>query len=724
MGASTYAFSLVLLAFLLGLGLGSILFGFISGKVKNTLHWIVLISLIIGGWVTITIPLLEQLPLWFLSIYKSAGLSFSLFQLWMFGLFFLLMAIPTISMGMLFPLTASLGKKVGFVYGTNTFGGIIGSILAVILLPSIGLTRGILIFGIIYITVALILTLIRLPSYRWRFLVFICATFFILIGLKSQSTNTALLFSGFYADPDAFTKISKEDILTNLKKSQILFAKDSLSSHVAVTKDSEGYLSLKINGKPDASTSDDMENQILLGHLPMLLNPNSKNALVIGLGSGITLGSVLRYPVENVDVVEIDEVVPQAARFFDQYSGSALSDKRVKLIISDGRHHLLTTNKKYDTISSEPSNPWLSGSSKLFTKEYFELLKQRTRDDGVVIQWINMYAIDVKGLSSIIKSYLDVFPSVVAFGIPISNDIVLLGSQKEIKVDSDYLNQIWNDPKIRSDLERVGISNRFELLARFYLDRRALEHITKDLPPNTDNHPVVEFTAPYYLYQPVKVNPWRVILENISPLSSMISAASSDDQNRLKKSESFRQLRLRARITFVEGDYPAHIKYATDALALDPESTSLKSSLARVYFELGTQYFLKDEDEKAVEYLEKSLEYKDTPSSHLNLAQSYESLGNPTKAQEHYQKAIDLDPIQEIAYLKLAKLKFDTGDLNKALELFEKVIKQNQNNSEAHFYLGQLYLLRGQKEEAKKYLEIAVKLDPENKEIQELLKSL
>ncbi len=117
----------------------------------------------------------------------------------------------------------------------------------------------------------------------------------------------------------------------------------------------------------------------MVGHLPLLLHPGARDVLLIGLGSGMTLGAVERHPVKAVDVVEIEAAVVEASRYFREFTGEVLKDPRVNLIVADGRNHLALTDRQYDVIISEPSNPWVAGMANLFTREFFEQAQQRLR---------------------------------------------------------------------------------------------------------------------------------------------------------------------------------------------------------------------------------------------------------------------------------------------------------------------------------------------------------
>ena len=165
------------------------------------------------------------------------------------------------------------------------------------------------------------------------------------------------------------------------RRADLVYYRDGLSTTVSVEQWSEEHFSLKNNGKVDASTGDDMPTQISAGLLPLLLHPRAPaphaKVALIGLASGVTAGAILQYPVERLDVVELEPAMPQAARFFNHVNNRPLQDPRLHLIADDGRNFLAAGTERYDVIINEPSNPWISGVSNLFTVEYFRIGRER-----------------------------------------------------------------------------------------------------------------------------------------------------------------------------------------------------------------------------------------------------------------------------------------------------------------------------------------------------------
>ena len=207
---------------------------------------------------------------------------------------------------------------------------------------------------------------------------------------------------------------SWEKHFPELKSEKLLFYGDGVGGFTTVLETvglmGDVNYNLCNSGKPDASSTRDMDTQTLLAHFAMLYHPNPEDALVIGLGSGVTAGEILHYPVRRLDVVEINEQVVEASGFFLAENNRVLEDPRTRLIIQDGRAHLALTKRKYDLITSEPSNPWMSGIAALYTRDFFELVSARLNPGGFFVQWIPAYQMDWESFNLIGRTFVSVFP--------------------------------------------------------------------------------------------------------------------------------------------------------------------------------------------------------------------------------------------------------------------------------------------------------------------------
>ena len=256
-----------------------------------------------------------------------------------------------------------------------------------------------------------------------------------------------------------------------------------------------GTTSLAIDGKVDASNAGDMLTQRLLAHVPLLLHPDPREVAILGLGSGVTLGSALTHPVRRADVLEISPEVVEASRFFETENHRALDDPRTHVIVGDGRTHLLFTRQQYDVIVSEPSNPWMAGIASLFTKEFFEAARARLKPGGVLCQWAHTYDISTQDLQSIVATFTSVFPDGTLWLVG-DGDVLLIGSNEPLEPRLAGMAAAWRRPGVAEDLASVGALEPFHLLSMFVAGGPALLDWGSRAPIQSDNRAALEFSGP------------------------------------------------------------------------------------------------------------------------------------------------------------------------------------------------------------------------------------
>jgi len=215
-----------------------------------------------------------------------------------------------------------------------------------------------------------------------------------------------------------------------------------MNASVAVTTLPSGSLNFHVSGKIEASNEQmDMRLQLMLGHLPALVHRDPRSVLVVGLGSGVTAGSFVPYPeIDRIVVAEIEPLVPALiSRYFGDYNNNVVRDPRVHLVYDDARHYVLTTNEKFDIITTDPIHPWVKGSAALYTKEYFQSLIRHLRPGGVVAQWVPLYESSPDVVKSEIATFFDVFPQGTIWDNGIGYDLVLLGQTGTGTIDVDRM---------------------------------------------------------------------------------------------------------------------------------------------------------------------------------------------------------------------------------------------------------------------------------------------
>jgi len=212
----------------------------------------------------------------------------------------------------------------------------------------------------------------------------------------------------------------------------------------------------------------------------------------------MTVGAVLKHPVERVDAFEIEPAVIEASRFFEPENGNPMEDPRLKLVLGDARRELRRDEGRYDLIINEPSNPWLTGVANLFTLDFFEIAASRLTENGVLCQWFHLYGMSEDSTRSLIATFRRVFPHVVAFK---DRDLILIGSRKPVSISVERLNQLYQSKEIGESLARAGLKYPSDVLVSMRLDSRGVDAFTKEAPMNTDDNMRLELRAPRTLYR-------------------------------------------------------------------------------------------------------------------------------------------------------------------------------------------------------------------------------
>jgi spermidine synthase len=282
---------------------------------------------------------------------------------------------------------------------------------------------------------------------------------------------------------------------------RVLFAEQGRLSSVTVSE-TDGQIVLWVSGKADASSRGDLQTQVLLAQIPLLTARDPQEVLVIGLGSGVTSGSVLTHPVSRVETLEIEPAVVRASRFFDEVSGAPLDDPRHHLVVEDGRTWLEYSGRSYDVIISEPSNPWIAGIGNLFTRDFYLQARSRLREGGVFCQWLQQYEMAPETNWAVVRAFLDVFGEAEVYIAQNGADALLVARVGADPVGYETLAARISRPEVAEDLKRVGIENPYDLVP-MYMGSLAPFLPEGDGPVNTDDNAFVEFRAPRDLVQGV-----------------------------------------------------------------------------------------------------------------------------------------------------------------------------------------------------------------------------
>jgi spermidine synthase len=511
LGPTTYAFAATLAAVVAGVAIGSGAGTWLVGRVRATAHagWLALVLAAAAVTVIATSALAGgYVPRIVAHAIADAPDSFSaLLQRGM--LLTALLILPTsICLGAAFPLALSLAgdpahspaRRFGLVYAVNTIGSVAGTLAAgFVLIPWLGLptTLAAAAFVLVIASISTIVVADVSPSTRIGGYA-ICAVAVVSI-VVAPSWDRELLASGVYLYAPFVPK--SLDLETQLKAGTLLYYRDGAPATVSV-KRLTGTTTLAVDGKTDASNRSDMLTQKLVAHLPLLLHPNPRDVAIVGLGSGVTAGAALSHPIERADVIEISPEVVQASRFFDVENHAALADPRTRLIVGDGRSHVLLSRRQYDVIISEPSNPWIAGVASLFTREFFEGARARLAPGGIICQWAHTYTISERDLRAIVATFTSVFPNATAWMVN-DNDLLMVGTVDSQLPPFGNIEANWSRGNAAANLAEVGATEPFDVVSLFAggpAEMRAYAMAAGSADILDDDRMRLEFSAPRELH--------------------------------------------------------------------------------------------------------------------------------------------------------------------------------------------------------------------------------
>jgi spermidine synthase len=518
-GSSTYAFTAMLVAFLLGIAGGAAVYALVWGGRRATPALFAVLQVGIGLSAALVLLVFEHLPMLFLlSLDRwGTGRFVELVQLVVSAHALLL---PALLIGATFPCAVAIwarapghaGEEVGRLYAVNTAGAIAGAMLAgFLLIPGLGVHLSLKVgIGLNLALGALLLLASSRPGAVWRWSVGAAALVAAAGLVFVPPWDPRLMSSGPAVYAHEYIAQLERGVEQPLQGGQVVFYRDGPSATVTVGKNGE-HLSLRVNGKVDASTGGDIPTQILLGHLGLLIHPAPRTVLVIGLGSGMTAAAAAMHARDRVDVVEIEPAVAEANRFFAHVNGDVLKNPKVRLILADARNFLVTTPERYDVIISEPSNPWISGVATLFTREFFDLARKRLRPGGLMVQWVHSYSLLTPDFQMIVKTFRTAFPATSVWQSS-GGDFLLVGRTGALPIDLDVLKARYAaSAAIRNDLARIGVRGWSGPLGYFLLGETEAARYSDGAALNTDDRLALEFSAPRALYLETTVETGRQI---------------------------------------------------------------------------------------------------------------------------------------------------------------------------------------------------------------------
>lgn len=513
-GTSVYGFTIMLVAFLAGIALGSHAHGLLErrrpGATRRAVVAFGLVELSIGVAALAVTLLMANLPTHatrLQSLLVGGASEFGARQGASFAVAFAYMLVPAFLMGVAFPLAGRVqvasrrrvGAAVGDVMAWNTVGAILGSAVSgYALVYAFGIERSLQMLSVVnagvgLAVVASVLTSRALPGAVGA------AAAALLVALGAMPDWGRIWNRDYFAifrnnQRNAFD--SPEKIRDALENTEVLYWFEGANETISVIRPRGARQAFIVNGRPEATTSPaDVQCQRTLGHLPMLLHPDPRKVFVLGTGTGMTLGATSIHPgVVRMVLAEIEPGVLGAARTFAPWNHGVLDDPRLHVVLNDGRNYLATTRETFDVITADPIHPWSGGAAYLYTREYFDAVARHLRPGGIACQWLPIYELTPADIRSVVRTFAGSFRHAMIWLT--HYDAELLGSNDPLVIDEAGLARRLAQPALAGDLEMVQMGTAEDFLSYFVAGTEGARAFARDGVVNTDDNLFLEFSAP------------------------------------------------------------------------------------------------------------------------------------------------------------------------------------------------------------------------------------
>jgi spermidine synthase len=535
---TTYAFTLMLTAFLAGSALGAAMAGRSGGGQSPERDWRRLgtAQMMAAACALVSVPLLvvirdpisresftEGMTFWGARILFHLVISLAVFAPSAFFLGNSFVLAARLYVGPSHP----VGQSIGRLYGLNTLCAVLGAIVTTaFFIPALGAQFAIVALAVFQAALgAGVILFCGVRPTTWR-------------G-RANSAGALSLLVAWCCVLNYFAPLS--GIYARQEPGRLLALVEGRGAAITVHQRNAADRVISINGVNVAGTNNVLRaTQKLQAHLPVCLHPGPRSVLQIGFGSGGTCYSVsLHDEIKSIDVVELNpDVLEVASDWFADINHRVLRDPRVRVRIADAKSYVAATTATYDLILSDSTHPRFRGNAALYTRDYFDDCSRRLRPGGFISTWLPLYGMSTDDIRGILKSFHSVFPHVqvwYANSEPHENTIVI-ASKQPIAIDPGALGRRLAVTVITDDLAEVGIISTTQLLDYFMLGDRAVAEFARTGRLNTDDHPRLEFLAPRSLRRKQSwIDNFDALRQAREPIAPYLVNAGKDERERLAR---------------------------------------------------------------------------------------------------------------------------------------------------------------------------------------------
>lgn len=660
LGNITWSFSIMLVAFLAGIAVGSAL---VARYVDRTKNLVLLITLIEAAAAVVTLLLVpahgKLFQLWRWLVGTAGTVNGMLAALLLVS--FLAMILPTVLIGMAFPAltkayarsVATVGRGIGKVYSVNTLGAVAGSLLvAFVAIPLFGMRNSLILTAALNALAGAILLLssagVR-PSLK---LVFSLVPLLLLAG-------------GYILLP---RDIEARGPIVGYER---IFKQETSGGTVEIFElGQEATKTLLLNGTPEVATDKiSMQTLRLLSFLPVILHPEPKNALVVTFGSGIVAGTMGGCDLDRIDCVEIFPGIREAVPFFRTENHAVLDNPLVNLVTEDGRNFLLTRGEDYDIITTDATPPTGADSWVLYTKEYYHLCKEHLAPNGIFVQWIPLHHLSFDAYCTMLRTIRSEFPHIEVWftGVNASfGHTIVLASEREILIDYDLFRKRIETPFIRENLSAYDLDDPLEVLSFRLMDERGVDRMVEGAPLNTDDRPLISFPTTLPQENDNIENLSRIMQFRTAPRFATLSRGEGQEVRDMLKAIPDR---LSGEVLYYSGEPIKALAALHRALYANPR------------------------DKRAYDLLTK-----------IELTRAKDRI---TLIRAEQRKELKAEGLFANGYVAFSKENYAEAE-----SLFLESIGKNPSFPEPYCYLGLALIKLGEKEQAEEYLNKALEMQP------------
>ncbi len=735
LGSTTYAFATMLAAFLFGIALGSMIFSRWVDRIRQPLIAFGIVQLGIGLFALLLMPAFESLY----GITYALQSTFGGSRFWTFFSCFLVMSLPTFLMGASFPLvtkiytgnTRQLGRSIGNVYAVNTVGSILGAFCAgFILIPLLNIRPSIVLAIMLNTAIGSLLVMTGWQTAKGQKTTTVKhVTQGIGIGVPILNIGFALILLLTLNQP-LFLKSTI--FKTQRPGDTVVDYKEEIDATVTTLKDEDDVYRLYVdaNQAADASRWDSPSHRVI-AHLPLLLHPNPKRALVVGFGMGLTSYSITQHGVQ-VDAIELSKGVISAAReHFTHVNGNIFENRLFNYSINDGRNHIRMTKKEYDMISTGIIHPLVSaGSSNIYTEDFYHLCKEILTEDGVMCQWVPLHRLPEAHFKMIVRTFKHVFRETTLWYKYTPDFVILIGTLKPLTINYKDFIARSNRSGIRQGLAADDLDG-LSLLDSFMMGREEVEKYVGRGPIHTDDRPRLEFFKATDLTSSTAQNiiGMQTHRQNVISLLRNYGTTYSEEQREVKEKLNryfvATQKLIEGQIDYANAqaalmrgnirEFNTYIDNAValigKAVAINPDDDTIRYNYGVVsgIIREGEQQELKQMEIEAQEMLR---ENPDNVKAHVNLGNTYILQGKIEKAITEFEKTLKLDPKRSEIYMLLGPLYEHKDQFKEALRTYQRY-EQIETDLPAPIYaaMAGVHLQLKNIEEAKNYATKGIQTD-------------